>query len=256
MRPPHCRTMLRRILSRRSLQYELRVVSEPPRLLISVPFYPAIPHNQRSTYSSSCVTWSTADTTATSLHQHRISEDQTSCLASEWGVPSKNGLTVVQSSDVGPLFLDSAVFAALQAWSNRSTELPRLLVVSGPPKSGRSVMLMKYIPRLLLRCGQGVSPPFAPAQLHVSCATMRCPPSDHSNAAADFAQKLLHEADMLARSWGSTLTYPSVPADILRCYTSKLDKLVRAASRRGCEVLLTLDDVEVRRTSVNGMIYC
>ena len=150
-----------------------------------------------------------------------------------------NRFVVLDVPFQGTFFVSSAVYQHCVEWAalRPGSTGGRVLVIAGPPRSGRTAALTQVLPGLL--SAQYHSHATAvPILLHISCV-------EAGASAARLPLAIVQATAHLAQSLGARAQLPPPAEDCLGLYRNKLDALARLIASRGGELCITFDDVEV-----------
>lgn len=145
---------------------------------------------------------------------------------------------LVAALTTGPFFLDLRQYELLRDFVSGSPQqnIPKLLALVGPIKSGKSAILMDALPGLLVAHHAAVGGP-TPV---IFCYSFVL--GDPPEAAS---LRLLRAAAKIAKSQGFVLDVPESPFDALNLLGDVMGELAAGIASRGGELCLLLDEVQV-----------
>lgn len=148
----------------------------------------------------------------------------------------------------GPFFLEDEAHQKVMSWvqghpSDAAADF-KLLVLTGPTKSGKTAVLKKVLPCMLAE-QHAVEGGATPVFLHFSFTVGEGP-----EAAAD---KLCRAAARFAESLGFRLPFmPTTPAQALTDMSAVIWELATGIAAAGGELVLLIDEAQVRLHSGNS----
>lgn len=146
-----------------------------------------------------------------------------------------------------PFFLEPAEHVELLRFiAEKPSSTEQVLVLTGPVKSGKSMVLRKVLPGLVvaqLTAGQ-------PQPVFLRCAFNLKAGPGHA------ARRLLLEARRVGATMGIALNVPASPHDCLVNLAEIMGAFARAVSSMGMRLWILLDETPVRLRSVNVNDLC
>lgn len=146
---------------------------------------------------------------------------------------------VVAALSSGPFFLRHEQHDMLKMFvcGRQMPDVPKLAVLVGPIKSGKSSVLFNVLPGMIAAHHAAAGGPI-PVIFRFTF------PLSHSPSQA--ATALVREASRFAAALGFPIGSPVDPDDALYCLGSFMGRLSLGIAKRGGELCLLLDEVQVR----------
>jgi hypothetical protein len=150
------------------------------------------------------------------------------------------GGTIMRVADLpsGPFFLDRKQFKLLRCFAEGSPQkdIPKLVAVVGPVKSGKSAIVMDVLPTIIgsehAKAG-GPTPVLFPFTF------------EETDVPSTAAMRLLSSASRFAAAIGFTLAVPVTPELALLGLGDVMGEFARGISSKGGELCILLDELQV-----------